>query len=183
MAGEVHVAEIGILGGTFDPIHYGHLIIAEAARDQLRLDWVEFVPANDPPHKPDDAVSPVADRVAMVGLAIDDISYFHLNCVEVEREGPSYTVETLETLTSARPGDTFHFIIGGDSLRDFNSWRSPNRIAHLARLAADRSVGEWHARPLRCRTVDPISNPGSGHRVHRTGRTLSPHSVTRLTGY
>jgi nicotinate-nucleotide adenylyltransferase len=153
MAGEVDVAEIGILGGTFDPIHYGHLIIAEAARDQLRLDWVEFVPANDPPHKPDDAVSPVADRVAMVRLAIADISYFHLNCVEVEREGPSYTVETLETLTSARPGDTFHFIIGGDSLRDFKTWRSPNRIAHLARLAV-------------------IERPGAEYDLHALERAL-----------
>jgi nicotinate-nucleotide adenylyltransferase len=135
------VAAVGILGGTFDPIHYGHLIIAEAARDQLKLDWVEFLPANDPPHKPDDAVSPVADRVAMVRLAINGVGYFRLNCIETERAGPSYTADTLEQLKSDRTGDQFHFIIGSDSLRDFETWRSPERIVQHARLAVIERPG------------------------------------------
>jgi nicotinate-nucleotide adenylyltransferase len=129
------VASIGLLGGTFDPIHYGHLIIAEATRDQLGLDRTEFVPANDPPHKPDDAVSPVRDRIAMVRAAIDGVPYFTLNCIEVERVGPSYTVDTLERLKVRRPEDDFYFIVGGDSLRDFPTWKSPARILELASLA------------------------------------------------
>jgi nicotinate-nucleotide adenylyltransferase len=129
------VAAIGLLGGTFDPIHYGHLIIAEATRDQLGLERIEFVPANDPPHKPDSTVSPVDDRVAMVNAAIEQIPYFTINCIEMERAGPSYTVETLEQLKTRRPADDFFFIIGGDSLRDFRTWRSPGRILELASLA------------------------------------------------
>jgi nicotinate-nucleotide adenylyltransferase len=129
------VASIGLLGGTFDPIHYGHLIIAEATRDQLGLDQVEFLPANDPPHKPDDAVSPVEDRIAMVEAAINGVPYFTLNCIEVERVGPSYTVDTLERLKIRRPQDDFYFIVGGDSLRDFPTWKAPARILELASLA------------------------------------------------
>jgi nicotinate-nucleotide adenylyltransferase len=129
------VAAIGLLGGTFDPIHYGHLIIAEATRDQLGLDRIEFLPANDPPHKPDAAVSPARDRIAMVKVAIENIPYFDINCIEMERIGPSYTVDTLERLAERRRDDDFFFIIGGDSLRDFPTWHSPERILQLASLA------------------------------------------------
>ena len=129
------MAAIGLLGGTFDPIHYGHLIIAEATRDQLELDRIEFLPANDPPHKPDAAVSPAQDRIAMVNAAIDGIPYFVVNCIEMERVGPSYTVDTLERLSERRPADDFFFIVGGDSLRDLPTWRSPARILELASLA------------------------------------------------
>jgi nicotinate-nucleotide adenylyltransferase len=135
------VARIGLLGGTFDPIHYGHLIIAEATRDQLGLDHIEFLPANDPPHKPDAAVSPVQDRIAMVNAAIEAIPYFVLNCIEMERAGPSYTVDTLERLKERRPYDDFFFIIGGDSLRDLPTWRLPARIIELASLAAINRPG------------------------------------------
>ena len=141
---EVEVAKIGILGGTFDPIHYGHLIIAECARDQLDLERIEFLPANDPPHKPESAVSLARDRVAMVEAAITGTAHFAVNCIEIERTGPSYTVDTLELLTHYRPGDEFWFIVGGDSLRDLPSWRSPHRILELARLGViDRPGAEY----------------------------------------
>ena len=129
------MARIGILGGTFDPIHYGHLIIAEAALDQLGLDRVEFLPANDPPHKPEGSVSPARHRVALVEAAIGPVEYFQLNCIEMEREGPSYTVDTLNALAKTRPHDEFWFIIGGDSLRDLPTWRSPAQILDTAYLA------------------------------------------------
>ncbi|HYP62172.1 MAG TPA: nicotinate-nucleotide adenylyltransferase [Thermomicrobiales bacterium] len=135
------MARIGLLGGTFDPIHYGHLIIAEATRDQLGLDHIEFLPANDPPHKPDATVSPVHDRIAMVNAAIGTIPYFVINCIEMERVGPSYTVDTLERLKERRPEDDFSFIIGGDSLRDLPTWRSPARIIELASLAVINRPG------------------------------------------
>jgi nicotinate-nucleotide adenylyltransferase len=141
------VASIGLLGGTFDPIHYGHLIIAEATRDQLGLDRIEFLPANDPPHKPDDAVSPVQDRIAMVQAAIDGVPYFTLNCIELERVGPSYTVDTLERLKVRRPEDDFYFIVGGDSLRDFPTWKAPARILELASLAVIDRPGATYDLP------------------------------------
>ena len=138
---EDSLAAIGILGGTFDPVHYGHLVIAEAARDQLGLDRVEFLPANDPPHKPNDSVSAARDRVAMVSAAIHTIDYFELNCIEIERAGPSYTVDTLERIRDTRSGDELYFIVGGDSLRDLPTWRSPRRILELATLAVVNRPG------------------------------------------
>lgn len=160
------MTRIGILGGTFDPIHYGHLIIAEAALDQLRLDRIEFLPANDPPHKPGESVSPVSHRAAMVRTAIRSIDYFSLNCLEMQRIGPSYTVDTLELLVGTRPDDTFWFIIGGDSLRDLPTWRSPDRILELASLAVvDRPGAAYDLDELECRLpgirqcVAPVEAP------------------------
>lgn len=129
------MARVGLFGGTFDPIHLGHLILAELAHDALGLDRVEFVVSNDPPHKPDYSVTPARVRVAMVTLAIEDVSYFSLNTVELDRIGPSYTVDTLEQLSATRPGDEFTFVIGGDSLRDLPTWHRPEDLLRMARLA------------------------------------------------
>ena len=112
------MARVGLFGGTFDPIHLGHLILAELAHDALGLDRVEFLVSNDPPHKPDGSVTPAPVRVAMVTLAIRDVPYFALNTVELDRAGPSFTVDTLEHLSETRAGDEFTFVIGGDSLRE-----------------------------------------------------------------
>jgi nicotinate-nucleotide adenylyltransferase len=169
------LAAVGILGGTFDPVHYGHLIIAEAARDQLGLDRVEFLPANDPPHKPDDSVSPAADRVAMVCAAIRGIPYFNVNEVEIERTGPSFTVETLEHLKLRRPGDELVFIVGGDSLRDFPTWRSPGRIVELASLAViQRPDARFNVEDLDERV------PGLRERIHFVDTPLIEISATDL---
>jgi nicotinate-nucleotide adenylyltransferase len=129
------LARVGLLGGTFDPIHVGHLIIAESTYDQLGLDHVEFIPASDPPHKPEQSVSPAHHRLTMVETAIADIDRFVVNHIELNRVGPSYTADTLDELRSTRPGDEFHFIVGGDSLRDLPAWQDPQRIVSLARLA------------------------------------------------
>jgi nicotinate-nucleotide adenylyltransferase len=129
------LARVGLLGGTFDPPHVGHLIIAEATRDQLGLDCVEFIPASDPPHKPEQSVSPAQHRLRMVELAIAGIDGFTINHIELSRAGPSYTADTLAELRATRPGEELHFIVGGDSLRDLPEWRDPNQIVALARLA------------------------------------------------
>jgi len=130
---------VGILGGTFDPIHYGHLLIAEQVREALRLDRVLFVPAAVPPHKLDELISPALDRAAMVELAIADNPSFTICEMELRRAGPSYTVDTLAELATeaVRQGvdRELHFILSAEALAQFKSWREPARLLALARLA------------------------------------------------
>jgi nicotinate-nucleotide adenylyltransferase len=125
---------IGLLGGTFDPIHLGHLILAEQCREQARLDHVWFIPSARPPHKPDRALTPFGQRLEMMALAIAGQPAFRVDELEQERPGPSYTVDTLEVLRQRHPGAAFHWIIGSDCLPDLSSWREPARIVELAGL-------------------------------------------------
>jgi nicotinate-nucleotide adenylyltransferase len=129
---------VGILGGTFDPVHYGHLVIAEEVREALGLDRVLFVPAPRPPHKLDEEVAPIANRVAMVELAIAGNPAFAMSRVELDRSGPSYTVDTLETLANEARREgiirSFFFILSSEAAATLPSWRAPSRILELARL-------------------------------------------------
>lgn len=127
---------VGVMGGTFDPIHVGHLMLAEQARDGLGLARVLFVPAGQPWRKAGRHIAPVADRVAMVRAALAGDPHFALSTVEAERTGPSYTVETLAQLQAELGGaaDLF-FIIGQDALTDLPHWRDPGGIIRQARLA------------------------------------------------
>jgi len=128
---------IGVLGGTFDPIHYGHLIIAEAAKARLDLTEVLFVPAGLPWLRMDSPLSAAEHRVQMVRLAIGDKPYFKLSTVEVERAGPSYTVETIAELKGQLGArDELFFILGWDSLAELPKWREPERLIKLCRLVA-----------------------------------------------
>lgn len=131
---------IGILGGTFDPPHIGHLVIADQACAQLRLDRVWFAPAGDPPHK-GDQITPVEHRVAMLQLAIQDNPCFELCRVDVERPGPHYSFELMEILNAQHPGCAWHFIIGADSFMEMPRWRNPERLLVLARLAVAKRPG------------------------------------------
>jgi nicotinate-nucleotide adenylyltransferase len=135
------LVSLGILGGTFDPPHYGHLILAENARAQLRLDHVLFVLAGQPPHKPDRPVTPAHHRVAMVEAAIAGNPAFATSRVDLDRAGPHYTVETLALLQQEYPGAELFFLIGADSLAEFLNWRDPAEIVRQARLAVMRRPG------------------------------------------
>lgn len=126
--------KLGLLGGTFDPVHLGHLRAAELAREALGLDEVLFVPAARPPHRPDEVSSP-HHRYAMVALAVAGQPAFTSSDLELGREGPSYTVDTLEALHRARPGDEIVLVVGGDTLPDLDSWRSADRILALSSVA------------------------------------------------
>jgi nicotinate-nucleotide adenylyltransferase len=126
---------IGILGGTFDPIHVGHLAVAEEAREALALDRVLFVPAGQPPHKPPGSVAPVRDRVTMVELAIEGNAAFELSTVEVDRDGPSYSVDTVEALGSAFPGAALHLILSAETFAELPTWHEPDRLFAGARMA------------------------------------------------
>ncbi|MGQ9627735.1 MAG: nicotinate-nucleotide adenylyltransferase [Anaerolineae bacterium] len=128
---------VGVIGGTFDPIHIGHLIIAEEARVRLSLEKVVFVPAGLPPHKMENHVSPAEHRLEMVKLAIADNPYFSLSLVDVERFGPSFTVETIELLRQEwGPQAEIFFIMGQDSLVDILTWHKPQRLINLCRIVA-----------------------------------------------
>jgi len=136
---------LGLFGGSFDPIHLGHLLVAEEARDALRLDRVLFVPASRPPHKPGRALTPYTDRTRMVRLALRGNPGFELAELERDAARPSYTVETLRRLRAApEPIDDLWLLLGGDSLEEIDTWREPEEIARLARLAVYPRPG-WKA--------------------------------------
>jgi len=137
------MARIGLLGGTFDPVHFGHLILAETARDTLRLDKVYFVPAADPPHKQGRIIASAEHRLAMLRMAIADNDAFELSLIDIDREGPDYTAEMLEIARKKllQPGDDLWFLMGLDSVIDFPNWHEPERIRQLARLAAATRPG------------------------------------------
>ncbi len=127
---------IGLFGGTFDPVHLGHLVLAEQCREQANLDAVWFVPARQPPHKGDKSISAPKYRLEMLNLAISGTSHFALCTIELDRDGPSYTIETLELLTAKYAEDEFSLIIGADMLSDFPNWKEPARISQSCRLIA-----------------------------------------------
>jgi len=125
---------VGILGGTFDPIHHGHLVIAEEVREALGLERVLLVPTATPPHKPDRPVTAAEHRVAMAELAVAGNPAFAVSGIEVARGGSSYTVETLEILLREGISDPW-FIMSAEALAEFPAWRRPDRILELCRLA------------------------------------------------
>ena len=125
-------SKIGLLGGTFDPIHIGHLLIAEDAREALGLDTVVFIPAGRPWLKANQSVTDPQHRLAMVGLAIGPNPHFQVSDIEVRRQGPTYTVDTLEQLQQDYSLNTEKFLIlGMDSLNELARWRSPERLFDL----------------------------------------------------
>jgi nicotinate-nucleotide adenylyltransferase len=132
---------MGVFGGTFNPVHIGHLTMAEQCREQASLDQVRFVPAARPPHKLDLSVSQFSDRVEMLRLAVAGNPAFVIDELEANRPGPSYTVDTLETLAAQYPGVALELIIGSDSLGDLPGWREPARILGLAGLLIVKRPG------------------------------------------
>jgi nicotinate-nucleotide adenylyltransferase len=126
---------IGVLGGTFDPVHNGHLHIGDALRTALDLDGVLWVPAGRPPHKSDQIVSSDKDRLAMLDLALAGSAIDEISTIDINRSGPSYTADTLEILAERFPTARLFFLMGEDSLRDLSTWHHPERILRVAELA------------------------------------------------
>ena len=133
---------IGILGGTFDPPHLGHLLIAEMARVALQLESVLFVPTGEPWLKSGQRITPAAHRLRMVELAVADNPHFHVCDCEIRRSGATYTVDTLRELRGAYPDDAeLYFIVGSDVLCQFHRWQEPDAILSLCRLAVIERPG------------------------------------------
>jgi nicotinate-nucleotide adenylyltransferase len=132
---------LGVLGGTFDPPHYGHLLLAEQAREQLGLERVLWVPAGDPWRKAGTVVSTDEHRVAMVSEAIEDNEAFEVDTREIERAGPSYTVDTLASLKEEFPTGELVFLLGADALADLPHWHDAPQVIRLALLGATARGG------------------------------------------
>jgi nicotinate-nucleotide adenylyltransferase len=132
---------IGIFGGTFNPPHLGHLICAEEAYGELGLDQVMLIPAGTPPHKPVDAEPGAEHRLELCRLAVKDDDRFRVSDLELRRDGPSYTVDTLNVLSSQAPTNQLFLILGGDIAAGLPQWHQPERVLELATVAIARRRG------------------------------------------
>ncbi|CAN5679384.1 nicotinate-nucleotide adenylyltransferase [soil metagenome] len=131
----------GLFGGTFDPPHVGHLIVAQDALIALQLDRIVFVPAATPPHKQDRHVTPPQHRLRMLELAIGDNSAFAVDRMELDRPGPSYTVDTLRELSDREPSADWTLLIGADQYAEFDTWKEPGEVRRMARIGVMGRAG------------------------------------------
>jgi nicotinate-nucleotide adenylyltransferase len=169
---------LGIYGGTFDPVHYGHLLAAEQCREQCRLDEVWFMPAASPPHKQQVEVTPGARRAEMLELATAGHPQLRVSRIELDRSGPSYTVETLQQLREEQPDRALFLLIGADSLADLPAWREPDRILELAEvLVVNRGRRQPHVQGV----VETLGSDLAGrfHVVSMPGIDLSASDIRR----
>jgi len=190
------LARTAVFGGSFNPIHYGHLLLADEVLETLKLDRILFVPAAVPPHKSPAHLAPAGDRHEMVRLATAGHPKFEVSDAELRRAGPSYTVDTLEALRS--PGEDLFLIVGSETFLDLLTWREPRRIAELARLvvvprvgsafdpdsaAAQKVVREIGQEPLIVRATSlPISASDLRRRV-REGRSVAYRLPEAVAAY
>ena len=126
---------IGLFGGSFDPIHHGHLVVAQVAAEKLKLDSLRFVPAREQPFKTGQHRTSAAHRAAMLSLAVEGVPQFGVERSELDRPGPSYTVDTLRQLRQQEPGADFVLLLGADAAADLPAWKEAARVAELARIA------------------------------------------------
>ena len=185
---------LGILGGTFDPVHVGHLAVAKGAIECAHLDRVLFVPNAQPPHRAA-AVAPAEDRLAMTRLAVQGEPSFEVSDVEVKRGGRSYTADTLSELHGAHPDDELFLILGWDAARLFRTWHEPERVRALASIViVDRpglgpptpselaDTGLDPARVIKCHVSTPDVSGSKLRRVIAAGQPVTgqlPPAVER----
>jgi len=178
--------KIGVLGGTFDPIHYGHLILGEQVQGQLGLDKVIFVPTYRPPHKDGRRILAPQHRLRMAALAVRGNSRFAVSDIEVRRRGKSYTVDTLRAIKRRYPGARLYFICGSDLVSEIPTWKDVAQVHRLARFVLAKRPGYGrrlsgrHYRKIHVAQVDISSS--SLRRLVRQGRSikyLTPDSVVR----
>jgi nicotinate-nucleotide adenylyltransferase len=168
---------IGVLGGTFDPIHLGHLAIAEEARDLLQLEEVCFVPAGAPWMKVGQPLSAAYDRLSMVRLAVEDNPFFRVSTIELERPGPSYTVDTLRKLQEDYgPDARLFFILGSDAFARFGEWKDPEGILAMATLAVVDRLG---ARISEASIREQVGDAGRVERVRGVRLEISAVDIRR----
>jgi len=163
--------KIGILGGTFNPIHIGHLILAEEARERLSLEKIIFVPSYLPPHKDNSDIAPAEDRLAMVKLAISGNRDFSVSDLEIKRDGRSYTIDTLKEFKTMYPKDDLYFIIGSDLLRYLDEWKDLNEIIKMVKfIVATRPDYPLEKIPSHISTIPIRAVDISGFEIRRAIR-------------
>ncbi len=175
---------LGILGGSFDPIHLGHLRSAEEVREALSLDRVYFVPANRPPHKPERRLAEGGARLAMLEIAIAGNPAFRASPVELERGGTSYSIDTLQSFATTEPGALLFFIVGIDTFREMNTWKDVARLFEAASVvvtsrppnAVERSIQHL---PVAAQEAFCYDSSTLSYR-HRSGTRLSFLSITGI---
>ncbi len=141
------IKRLGLLGGTFDPPHFGHLWLAETAREQLQLDKVLFLPVGEPVHKQEENVTAVSHRIAMTQLAIQHSPHFALDRTDAERPPPHITVSLIPLLQQKYPHAPMYWLLGGDALQDLPTWTDPQTLLQLCRLAVlprPHTPINWH---------------------------------------
>ncbi|NJC94888.1 MAG: nicotinic acid mononucleotide adenylyltransferase [Anaerolineales bacterium] len=170
--------QIGLFGGTFDPPHLGHLILASEAYAQLELDRLLWVLTPEPPHKQDQKITSIEHRLAMVRLAIQDNPRFELSRVELDRPGPHYTLDTVELIAKQYPDADITPIIGGDSLRDLPTWHRPREL-----LYACHWVGVMR-RPGEQENLEALESilPGISSKVHYVDAPLLEIASREIRG-
>lgn len=159
----------GILGGTFDPIHVGHLRMAEVVREKMRLDKIIFVPSNLPPHKSSRGIADAKDRLQMVRLAIAENSCFELSLFEIEKPGKSYTIDTVRYLSQHDPSAQLFFIIGFDRLSTLHQWKDIKEILKIVEFVAVNRPGDFRGK----QTIEH-------HTVGMPGMDISSSEIRRL---
>jgi nicotinate-nucleotide adenylyltransferase len=167
------VKRLGILGGTFNPPHLGHLAVARHARDELGLDRVVLMPARIPPHKPDAEDPGPEHRLRMCRLAVDDADGLSVCAQEIERLGPSYTVDTLRAIHATHPEARLTFILGADTAGTLPAWREPAKLLQLADLAVAARAGSAREDVLQkvapligtCQDAGPAGAASAGDRI------------------
>ncbi len=172
---------VGIFGGSFNPLHHGHLIAAEFAAETIGLGLVLFAPVVHPPHRDGKQLAPIEHRLAMIEMAIADNDRFQLNLVDVERPGPHYSVDTVKIIEQQYPNSELYFVMGGDSFKGFPKWSRPGEIVEHCRLAVMRRPSTRPVQPymhedvmpgLQAR-VDMIEAPPIGISATRVREQLS----------
>lgn len=167
---------IGILGGTFDPPHIGHLILAECALDALHLNRLLFVPAADPPHKQDETITPVPHRLAMLERALNGNERFAISRADIDRPGPHYSLDMVQIIQAHYPQAELYFVMGGDSLRDLPKWHRPQEFIKHCWLAVMRRPGA---------AIDPAAHeaiiPGLAQRIIMIDAPLIDISSSDIT--
>ena len=165
---------VGVFGGSFNPIHFGHLLLADEICEALDLDRLLFVPAAEPPHKPASELAPASDRFQMTALAVREHPRFDVSDLELRRRGPSYTVETLAALRNR--GDLY-LLIGSETFLDLLNWRDPRQVARLARLVIvpRNSTGFDPEAPAAHKVLKELGLPGF---LHVTGGSTGPDTTS-----
>jgi nicotinate-nucleotide adenylyltransferase len=175
---------IGILGGSFDPIHLGHLRCAEEVREALALDAVAFVPANRPPHKPDRRLADGRQRLAMAALAVAGNPAFYASSLEIDRGGISYSIDTLEALAASERDAELFFVVGVDAFGEMQTWKDAARLFGLASVVVTNRPPHTAGSSIEHLPVAAQQafcyDPGTLSYLHRSGTRLYFHSITAL---